>query len=182
MALMRWDPVADIDRMLDLVAASARGGNGGSQAATRSMPMDVYRQGDEYIVEMDLPGVDPSSIDISVERNMITVEAEAESTHEQADEQILCERRHVRYRRQLYLGDDVDTENIQASYDNGVLRLTVPIAQEQRSRKVQVAAGDNRTNQISAQNQSGQQGQSSGGDASSSAKREPATTGAQAGS
>jgi HSP20 family protein len=138
MAIMRWDPFAEVDRMLDLVAG--RGTTGAGQSVARGMPMDVYRKGDEYVVEMDLPGVDPSSIDINVERSLLTVEAEGQSTHEQADEVVLCERRHVKYRRQLYLGDNVDTDNVQASYDNGVLRLQIPISKEQRARKIEVAA------------------------------------------
>jgi HSP20 family protein len=140
MAIMRWDPFADFDRVLELMAG--RGAGGTAQTATRAMPMDVYRSGDEYIVEMDLPGVDPSSIDISVERNVLTVEGEAQSTHEQADEQIVCERRHAKYRRQIYLGDNVDTENVGAEFDNGVLRLRVPIVREQSVRKIDVATGD----------------------------------------
>jgi HSP20 family protein len=140
MAIMRWDPFADFERVLELMAG--RGAGGTAQTATRAMPMDVYRSGNEYIVEMDLPGVDPSSIDIGVERNVLTVEGEAHSTHEQADEQIVCERRHAKYRRQIYLGDNVDTENVKAEFDNGVLRLRVPIAREQHVRKIEVAAGD----------------------------------------
>jgi HSP20 family protein len=137
MAVMRWDPFAEVDRMFDLVAG--RGGSGAGQGATRGMPMDVYREGDTYVVEMDLPGVDPSTIDISVERNLLTVQAEGESKHEHADEVIICERRHVRYRRQLYLGEDVDTDNVRASYDNGVLRLQVPISEQQHARRIEVA-------------------------------------------
>jgi HSP20 family protein len=139
MAIMRWDPFADFDRMLELMAG--RGAGGTAQTPTRAMPMDVYRSGNEYIVEMDLPGVDPSSIDISVERNMLTVEGEANSTHEQADEQIVCERRHAKYRRQIYLGDNVDTDNVKAEFDNGVLRLRVPIDREERARKIDVESG-----------------------------------------
>jgi HSP20 family protein len=153
MAIMRWDPFADFDRVLELVAG--RGAGGVAQTATRAMPMDVYRSGSEYIVEMDLPGVDPSSIDISVERNVLTVEGEAHSTHEQADEQIVCERRHAKYRRQIYLGDNVDTENVKAEFDNGVLRLRVPIAREQSVRKIDVATGGG-TKQLTEQSAEGE--------------------------
>jgi HSP20 family protein len=149
MAIMRWDPFADFDRMLELVSGRSTSGN--PQPGTRTMAMDVYRSGDEYVVEMDLPGVDPSSIDINVERALLTVEAEARSTHEQADEQIVCERRHVKFRRQIYLGDNVDTDNVRAEYDNGVLRLRVPITQEQRARKVEVATTGGGKQQISDQ-------------------------------
>jgi HSP20 family protein len=149
MAIMRFDPLADLDRMLELV--SGRGTTGNGQPATRSMPIDIYRVGDEYVVEMDLPGVDPSSIDISVERNMLTVEAEAQSTHEQVDDVVVCERRHAKFRRQLYLGDDVNTDNVRASYDNGVLRLRIPIAQNQRAHKIDVDTSNSGSKQISDQ-------------------------------
>ncbi len=139
MAIMRWDPFADFDRMLELMAARA---GGTAPTPTRAIPMDVYRSGNEYMIEMDLPGVDPSSIDINVDRNVLTVEGEAHSTHEQADEQIVCERRHAKYRRQIYLGDNVDTDNVKAEFDNGVLRLRVPIASEERARKIDIETGD----------------------------------------
>ncbi len=138
MAVMRWDPFGEVDRMFDLIAG--RAASGSDQGTTRGMPMDVYREGNNYVVEMELPGVDPSSIDISVERNMLTVEAEATSEHEQADEVVVCERRHVRYRRQLYLGDNVDTDNVQASYDHGILRLQIPISEQPRARRVEVVS------------------------------------------
>jgi HSP20 family protein len=154
MAIMRFDPFADLDRMLEVM--SGRGTSGNGQPATRSMPIDIYRVGDEYVVEMDLPGVDPSSIDISVERNMLTVEAEAQSTHEQVDDVVVCERRHAKYRRQLYLGDDVDTDNVNATFDNGVLQLRIPISQGQRAHKVEVAANDNRRQQIADQSNTDQ--------------------------
>jgi HSP20 family protein len=155
MAIMRWDPFAEVDRVLEVVAG--RGSNG-DQPATRGMPMDVYRDGDEYVVEMDLPGIDPSSIDISVERNMLTVEGESRTTHEHADEVVVCERRHIRYRRQLYLGDNVDTDNVRASYENGVLVVRVPISTQQRPRKVEVAAsGDARAIPDQSRNASAQE-------------------------
>jgi HSP20 family protein len=148
MAIIRWDPFREFDRMLEFV--SGRGAAGAGQTVTRGMPIDIYRVGDEYVVEMDLPGVDPSSIDISVERNMLTVEAEAQSMHEEVDDVVLCERRHVRYRRQLYLGDNVDTDNVRASYENGVLRLQIPITKEERTRKVEVTATEG-TKQLTGQ-------------------------------
>ena len=148
MAVMRWDPFAEVDRMLELVT-----GRGSDEAhpGTRGMPMDVYRRGDEYVVEMDLPGVDPSSIDISVDRNMLTVEAESRTTHEEADEVVVCERRHMRFRRQLYLGENVDTDDVRASYENGVLVVRIPISAQQRPRKIEVAASDTDGHEMSDQ-------------------------------
>lgn len=140
MAIMRWDPFADVDRMFELL--NGRGSAGPGQPAPRGMPMDVYRDGDKYVVEMDLPGVDPSSIDVNIERNLLTVTAEGQSKHEEADEVIVCERRHVRYRRQLFLGENVNTDDVNASYENGVLRLEIPISKEQPSRKIEVTTDE----------------------------------------
>lgn len=140
MAIMRWDPFAEVDRMFELLNGGGSAGPG--QPASRGMPMDVYRDGDKYVVEMDLPGVDPSSIEINIERNVLTVTAEGRSKHEEADEVIVCERRHARYRRQLFLGETVDTDNVAASYTNGVLRLEIPLSKEQRARKIEVTTDE----------------------------------------
>ena len=143
MAVMRWDPFAGFDRMLDLMY-------GGAGDRSHTMPVDIYRKGDDYVVEMDLPGVDPSSIDVNVERNMLTVNAEARSTHENADEQVVCERRHARFTRQLYLGDNVDLDNVQANFDNGVLTLTAPISQQASARRIEVNRGGSESRPIEA--------------------------------
>jgi HSP20 family protein len=132
--MTRWDPFAGIDRMLDLVY-----GRGGVQG--RSMPIDIYRSGDRYVVEMELPGVDPSSIDVDVEGSTLSVTAEARSNHEEAEEQVLCERSHARFYRQLRLGDNLDTDNVEASFDNGVLTLSVPVRERAGGRKVEVSTG-----------------------------------------
>ena len=124
---------------------TSQGGREGRAASGRAMPMDVYRRGETYIVEMELPGVEPDSIELTVERNMLTVRAESSSTHEDADEQVLCERRHVSYTRQLYLGENVDSENLRASCEKGVLRIEIPIAEQQKSRRIEVqSSGRNR--------------------------------------
>jgi HSP20 family protein len=132
MTMARWDPFAGIDRMLDLVY-----GRGGVQG--RSMPIDIFRNGDSYVVEMELPGVDASSIDVNVEGNTLTVTAESRSSHEEADEQVLCERSHARFYRQLRLGDNLDTESVDAKFDNGMLTLTIPVRERAGGRKVEVS-------------------------------------------
>jgi HSP20 family protein len=165
MAVMRWDPFADIDRFFELAAGRGTSGGGGGQPAARPMAMDVYREGDSYLVEMDLPGVDMSSIDIGVERNLLTVEAESKAVHEEADEVLLCERRHTRYRRQLYLGENVDTDNVGASYDNGVLRIQIPISKEQRPRKISVTGGGESEEDETAEDRSVEQTQTARDDA-----------------
>lgn len=121
---------------------TSQAGSEARAASGRAMPMDVYRKDDKYVVEMELPGIRPDDIDLSVERNTLTVSAESTSTHEDADEQVLCERRHVRYMRQLYLGENVDAEHLQATCDHGLLRIEIPIAKRQQARRVEVKAGN----------------------------------------
>lgn len=136
MTISSFDPFASLDRVLSRMS---RGGAVG-EAMTLSLPMDVYRKGDEFVVELDIPGVDPSTVDISVERNMLTVAGEVHAKHADADELIVCERPHARFRRQVYLGENLDTEKIQASYDNGVLTIRIPVTERQRARKIEVSS------------------------------------------
>jgi len=135
MTISSFDPFASLDRVLSRMS---RGGSMGE--ATLSLPMDVYRKGDEFVVELDIPGVDPSTIDISVERNMLTVTGEVHAKHADADELIVCERPHARFRRQVYLGENLDTEQIHAGYDNGVLTIRIPVTERQRARKIEVSS------------------------------------------
>jgi len=144
MAVMRLDPFAGFERMFDTLY-------GRGEDARRSMPIDIYRKGDRYVVEMDLPGADPDSIEVSVERNMLNVAAETRSSHENADEQIVCERRHARFTRQVYLGDDLDTERVEASFDNGVLTLTIPVNDRAHSRRIEVTTGGGGSRAIAAE-------------------------------
>ena len=136
MTISSFDPLLTLDRMLSRMSSGYQGGS--SQMAP---PMDVYRRGDEFVVELDVPGIDPSSIDMTVERNMLTVAGELHPRHEDADEVLVCERPHARFRRQVYLGESLDTENIRANYDNGVLRVTIPVSREQQSRRITVEGG-----------------------------------------
>jgi HSP20 family protein len=136
MTISSFDPLFTLDRMLARMAPGFSGG-----ASQMAPPMDVYRRGDEFVVELDVPGVDPSSIDISVERNMLTVSGEMQPRHEDADEILVCERPHVRFRRQVYLGEGLDTDNIRASDENGVLRITIPVSREQQTRRISVQGG-----------------------------------------
>jgi HSP20 family protein len=101
------------------------------------MPMDAWRQGDTLVLEFDLPGVRPETIDIDVERNVLTVRAERPS--QSGDWELLAsERPSGLFSRQLVLGDNLDLENISANYDAGVLRLTVPVAEKAKPRKVEI--------------------------------------------
>src|SRR5947208_12016314 len=135
MTISNFDPFSTMDRML-----SRYGGSGSGTNRPWAVPMDVYRQGDTFVVEVDVPGTDPNSLDITVERNMLTVSGDAQASHQDADEVLVCERPHARFRRQIYLGEGLDSENIQASYDNGVLTIRISVAEQEKPRKIEVTA------------------------------------------
>ena len=100
------------------------------------LPVDIYRAGDEFIVEVDVPGMDPASLDLTVERNMLSVAGERPARHD-ADV-VLCERPHARFSRRLYLGEGLDTDRLQADYEGGVLVITIPISGKARGRKIEI--------------------------------------------
>jgi HSP20 family protein len=143
--LMRTDPFRDPFRDLDRVAQLALG-TSGTLARPSAMPMDAWRDGDTFHVELDLPGVDPQSIDLDVERNVVTVKAERPTRASDAD-LIAAERPRGVFSRQLVLGDSLDTEHIRASYDAGVLRLAIPVAERAKPRKIEIShdADDRKT-------------------------------------
>lgn len=127
------DPFRDFDRLTQqLLGATSR---------ATTMPVDAWREGDRLVLELDLPGVRADSIDVDVERNVLTVRAER--TPGTTDGQLLAaERAHGAFSRQLVLGDNLDAERIEAGYDAGVLRLVVPIAEKAKPRRIEVAVGD----------------------------------------
>ena len=131
--LMRTDPFRELDRLTQQMF-----GANGTQARPAVMPMDAWRDGDTFHVEFDLPGVDPGSIDVDVERNVVTVKAERPTRASDA-ELIAAERPRGVFSRQLVLGDNLDTEHIAASYDAGVLTLEIPVAEKAKPRKIAIA-------------------------------------------
>ena len=142
--LMRFDPFRDFDRFTQALTSQGAG-------RLASMPMDAYREGDNFIVEFDLPGVDPGSIDLTVEKNALTVRAQRSWEPKESQEVLISERPQGTFSRQLFLGEGLDADKIQASYDNGVLRLTIPVAEQAKPRKVQITAGqENRAISTSA--------------------------------
>ena len=134
MMLMRTDPFRDLDRLTQQVF-----GTDGTLARPSVMPMDAWRDGDRFRVEFDLPGVDPDSIDLDVERNVVTVKAERPARASDA-ELIAAERPRGVFSRQLILGDNLDTEHIAAGYEAGVLRLTIPVAERAKPRKISITS------------------------------------------
>ncbi|MEU9303187.1 Hsp20/alpha crystallin family protein [Streptomyces sp. NPDC048269] len=131
--LMRTDPFRELDRISrDVLSPRA-------WSAPTVMPMDAYREGDEYVVAFDLPGVTPGAIDIDVERNMLTVKAERRpAEHAGTVQRELSERPLGVFSRQIMLADSLDTEHISADYDAGVLTLRIPIAERAKPRKISI--------------------------------------------
>ncbi len=135
---MRTDPFRELDRIAQQLVT---GGGSGTWSRPSAMPMDAYRAGDELVVMFDLPGVTHDAIDIDVERNVLTVKAERRPTVHADDVQMeIAERPLGVYSRQLFLGDNLDTEHIHAEYEAGVLSLRIPVAEQAKPRKVEVRA------------------------------------------
>jgi HSP20 family protein len=139
--LMRTDPFRELDRLTEQVF--------GTTTRPAVMPMDAWRHGDEFVVEFDLPGVRAQDVDLDVERNVLTVKAERpviEGLHAdgQETELIAAERPHGVFSRQLILGDNLDTDRVQAEYDAGVLRVTIPVAEQAKPHKIEIKANGKR--------------------------------------
>ncbi|WP_030437566.1 Hsp20/alpha crystallin family protein [Actinoplanes subtropicus] len=140
--LVRTDPFRELDRWTRQILGDSQPGTWSRPVA---MPLDAYRTGDEFIVAFDLPGVTPDSIDVDIERNVLTVKAERRPLDLGDDAQMQASERPLGvFSRQLILSDVLDSERIQAGYDNGVLVLRIPVLEKAKPRKVNVAvnAGD----------------------------------------
>jgi HSP20 family protein len=124
-----------MDRVAQLVNQQA------GTARNTAMPMDAYRGKDQFVVRFDLPGVDPGSIDLTVEKNVLTVRAERSWQPDQDQEVIVQERPQGVFTRQLFLGEALDAEHVEATYNDGILTLTIPVAEQAKPRKVNVIAG-----------------------------------------
>ena len=135
---LTFDPFRDVDRL----AAQLLNQPAGQGRGPRWMPMDLYRSGDHFVVNVDLPGVDPGSIDIDVDGNTLTVRAERTLKPEDSPQWIAQERVAGTYMRQLNLGDGLDVDGIHATYENGVLCLTIPVAEQAKPRKIEVQHKD----------------------------------------
>ncbi len=127
--LMRFDPLREFDRVFE---------QAWSQTRQASIPTDAYRHGDRFVINLDLPGVDPASIDLTIERNMMTVSAERHWQAVEGDQVIASERRQGTFTRQFYLGEGLDSDAVHATYENGVLTLTIPVADRAKPRKIEV--------------------------------------------
>jgi HSP20 family protein len=142
--LMRTDPFRELDRLTQQVF-----GTPGTWSRPTAMPMDAFRDGEQFVVCFDLPGVTPDAIELDVERNVLTVKAERRPVGKDVEMQV-SERPLGVFSRQLFLGDTLDTDHIDASYDAGVLTLRIPIAERAKPRKIAINSGEEAPKQIDA--------------------------------
>lgn len=140
--LMRTDPFREFDRLAQQVF--------GTTARPAGMPMDAWQEGEEFIVALDLPGVSPESIELDVERNVLTVKAERKSLAGDDVEMLAAERPQGVFSRQLILGDTLDTDGVKASYDAGVLTLRIPVAEKAKPRRIEISSNGQQRQEINA--------------------------------
>lgn len=143
--LMRFDPFRDLDRLTQNLWGN------GDVRRPNGVPMDAYRKGSQFVVHFDVPGIDPNSIELTVEKNVLTVTAER-TRHwgDDVDEVVVSERPVGSFSRQLFLGETLDSERIEASCDNGVLTLHIPVAEAAKPRKVSITSNGGQNTAISA--------------------------------
>ncbi|TAK69162.1 MAG: Hsp20/alpha crystallin family protein [Actinomycetota bacterium] len=135
--LLRTDPIRDFDRL-----AQQFFGTAGTASRPVTMPLDSWRDGDDFFIELDLPGVDPATVDLDVERNVLTVRAERPAPAD-THEWLVTERPHGVFSRQVILGDTLDADRAEATYDGGVLQVRIPVAEKAKPRKITVQATAN---------------------------------------
>jgi HSP20 family protein len=137
-SVMRWDPFGDPFRGLDRLTSQLLSGT----RTPLAMPMDVWQAADgTYHVTLDLPGVDPSDVEITSERNVISIRAERRPDYGEDDNVLVAERPMGQYTRQLQVGDALDTGNVSADYRNGVLHMSIPVSEAAQPRRIEVRAG-----------------------------------------
>ncbi|MBB6119613.1 Hsp20/alpha crystallin family protein [Nocardiopsis algeriensis] len=140
--LMRTDPFREFDRITQQILESNR---------PAAVPMDAYREGDDFVLHLDLPGVAPEGIDVEVEQNVLTVKADRPALRREGRDVVACERPSGTFTRRILLGDSLDTENIAADHADGVLTLRIPVAERSKARKIVVGRpGDRRQTAINA--------------------------------
>jgi HSP20 family protein len=131
--LLRFDPFREFDRLAEELDRSV--------ARTSPMPMDAYRRGNHVVVHLDVPGVRAEDVDVTVERNVLTVRATRRADLGEDDERIVGERRHGDLVRQLMLGEMLDPQRVEADVTDGVLTLRIPVAETATPRKVEIGTG-----------------------------------------
>lgn len=137
-----FDVLSQFDRLASSAFDTAR--------TPRLMPVDLFRDGDQYVLSADLPGIDPSSVDLDVDGQLLTIRAERQAPADEQVKWLAHERPHGSYMRQFTLGNGVDAEKITANYEHGVLSVIIPVAERAKPRKIQVAAVADDTKQVGA--------------------------------
>jgi HSP20 family protein len=132
-SVMRFDPFREFDRLTQQMLSGSR------ERRALSFPMDAYRRGDRFFVHVDLPGVDPDSIDLNAEQNVLTIQAERRYEPQEDDQLLVQERPQGTFSRQLFLSDALDADQIQASYDQGVLSLEIPVSEQAKPRRIEIS-------------------------------------------
>jgi HSP20 family protein len=132
--LLRFDPFRELERLSEDTLTSRQ--------RSSAVPLDAYRDGERFFVRFDLPGVDPASIDLTVEKNVLTLRAERAFAGTEGQEWVLAERPHGTFTRQVFLGDTLDTAAMTATYEHGVLSLEIPVAERAKPRKIEVSFAD----------------------------------------
>lgn len=147
MALVRSDPFRELDRL----AQQLWGSGGSNRPTSMSMPMDAYRKGDVFLVQIDVPGVRGDAIDLTVEDNVLTVRAERPSpSTTDGVSTLVSERPYGTFVRQMFLGDNLDTEQIEANYEAGVLTVSIPVAAHAKPRRISVDVGTTQDRRLTA--------------------------------
>ncbi len=146
MSVMRFEPFGDPFRALDRLTSQLVSG----RRTPMGMPMDAWQADDGYHVALDLPGVDPASVEITCERNVLTIRANRSAEYEEGHNVLLAERPQGSFTRQLQVGDALDTSRVAATYNDGVLRLTIPMAESAQPRRIEVQAGGGGQQELSA--------------------------------
>jgi HSP20 family protein len=131
MALMRFDPFRELDRFTEQMMGSRM---------PRTMPMEAWRRKDEFFIQVDLPGVDENDVELTVERNVVNIRTQRRPAHKEGDEVIIDERPQGTFARQLFLGDNLKTDELSAEFNRGVLTLIIPIVEASKPRRIQVSA------------------------------------------
>lgn len=129
--LMRTDPFRDLDRLTEAMR--------GTVGRPATLPMDAFRDHGSFIVQIEVPGVDPGSIDLTIEKNVLTVHAERRPAFGEA-ERVVGERAYGTFSRQLFLGESLDANQLTADYEAGVLTITIPVAEQAKPRKISINA------------------------------------------
>jgi HSP20 family protein len=162
MTVMRFDPFRQFDRLAEQMLGSAR--------APRSMPMEAYRRGDQFFVHLDLPGVVPDDVQLTVERNVVAIRAERRPMYQEGDDVVVDETPQGTFTRQLFLGDNLDSSRLEATYDLGMLTLMIPVAEQAKPRRIPIGAQGRGPQQVTTSAGDGEQ-------AAAPASEQPTTAG-----